>query len=188
MNENSYLSGQLLLALPGIGDSRFDKSVIMMCEHSAEGAMGIMINKPFPGISWPELLEQLEIEAGEAQAPATPIVAGGPVEPGRGFVLHSPDYSQPTTVAVTPAISLTHTVDVLRDIARDKGPRHAIVALGYAGWAPGQLDRELTQHGWLTAGADAAIVFGAALEHKWDQAIASLGINAGALASQTGHA
>ena len=188
MNESAYLSGKLLLAMPGIGDSRFDKSVIMMCEHSAEGAMGIIINKPFAGISWAELLQQLEISSDSKRAISAPIVAGGPVEPGRGFVLHSPEYSQSTTVAVTPEISLTHTVDVLRDIAQEKGPEQAIVALGYAGWAPGQLDRELTQHGWLTANPDQSIVFEASLDLKWDRAIASLGINAGALASQTGHA
>lgn len=195
MSDNSYLGGKLLLALPGIGDERFARAVIFMCQHSAEGAMGLIINKPHEDLTLAELLDQIDgQDKEEASALAVspnaqiPILSGGPVEPGRGFVLHSADYEVTNTVKLSRELSLTHTVEVLNDIAEGRGPEYAIIALGYAGWAPGQLDRELTQHGWLAATPDRAILFEVPVEKKWDHAYRALGINISAMSTETGRA
>lgn len=185
-DKEGYLTGQLLIAMPGMRDSRFARSVVYVCAHNAEGAMGLVVNKLLDSISFEELLQQLGIE----DSPGQPISIhfGGPVESGRGFVLHSADYRQESTLEVDGHIALTATLDVLRDIAQGSGPKRHLFALGYAGWGPGQLDQELQANGWLTADADERLIFGADHAAKWDAAIARLGIDPGRLASEAGHA
>lgn len=185
--EAGYLTGQLLIAMPNMRDPRFDKSVIYMCVHNADGAMGLVINKEIDSISFPQLLEQLEIDTPESQ-PGIRIHFGGPVESGRGFVLHSAEYGQSGTIAVDDSIALTATVDILRDIAAQRGPAHCILALGYAGWGPKQLDGELQQNAWLNVAADESLIFGADVGSTWERAIAKIGIDPRLLSGDAGHA
>ena len=184
----SFLEGKLLIAMPGMSDERFSQTVIYMCAHSAKGAMGIVINKPIPGLSFPELMKQLQIETGEATG-NFPILYGGPVETGRGFVLHSGDYeASDSTLPVSEDISLTATLDILRAMAEGRGPKQALFALGYAGWAPGQVETEFQANGWLHCDADAAIVFGTEAGAKWSTALSRLGIGPSGLSANTGRA
>lgn len=184
----SFLEGKLLIALPGMEDERFSQTVIYMCAHSSKGAMGIVINKPIPGLSFSELMKQLEIET----TPMTgefPILYGGPVEPSRGFVLHSGDYeSSDSTLPVSEDISLTATLDILRAIAGGRGPKQMLFALGYAGWAPGQIETEFQRNGWLHCEADTSIVFGVQPDAKWRTALQRLGIVPSGLSSHAGRA
>jgi putative transcriptional regulator len=191
--EANYLNGQLLIAMPGMRDPRFERSVILMCAHSEDGAMGIVVNQRSDSISFADLLEQLELgeDAGELDEELRDsfVHVGGPVETGRGFVLHSSDYYVPeSTLPIGSNISLTATLDVLRAIAAGKGPKRSFLALGYAGWAPGQLEREIRNNGWLHCPATADIVFGGDVEDKYEQALAMLGIDPGFLAAESGHA
>lgn len=182
------LAGQLLIAMPGMEDPRFERSVIYMCAHSSRGAMGIVINKPLSQLSFDEILVQLEIGRG-AQTPPMPIHFGGPVETARGFVLHSLDYQLPdSTLKVTPTMGLTATIDVLKAIAGGHGPDQAILALGYSGWSPGQLEGEIRANGWLNCPADAEIVFNAHCDNKWQRAMAKIGIDLSMLSTTTGRA
>ena len=181
------LEGQLLLAMPGIGDPRFERSVIFICSHSAEGAMGLIVNRPFEGLTFRELLEQLEIEVSEPVVDI-PIQVGGPVETGRGFVLHSTDFIQDTSLVVTERIALTATVDILKAIAEGGGPRHRLLLLGYAGWAPGQLEAEIQANGWLTAPADESLIFETPLPDIWPRAMRMLGVDVSMLSGSMGHA
>ncbi|MDG4575486.1 MAG: YqgE/AlgH family protein [Defluviicoccus sp.] len=181
------LVGQLLVAMPGMSDPRFARTVIYMCAHSAEGAMGLVVNRALEQISLAELLQQLEIDA-TAVDDKVAVNFGGPVETGRGFVLHSPDYMREGTLVVTEGVSLTATVDILKAIASGSGPRRHLLALGYAGWGPGQLDSEILANGWLHVDADEELVFGPALDQKWDRAMAKLGINPMLLSDAAGHA
>jgi len=184
----SFLEGKLLIALPGMTDERFAQTVIYMCAHSAKGAMGIVINKPIPGLSFTELMKQLQIET----KPSTgdfPILYGGPVETGRGFVLHSGDYDgSDSTLPVSENISLTATLDILRAMADGRGPKQALFALGYAGWAPGQVETEFQSNGWLHCAADPAIVFGTDPQSKWATALSKLGVGPSGLVANTGRA
>jgi len=184
----SFLEGKLLIALPGMTDERFAQTVIYMCAHSAKGAMGIVINKPIPGLSFAELMKQLQIET----KPSTgdfPILYGGPVETGRGFVLHSGDYDgSDSTLPVSENISLTATLDILRAMAEGRGPKQALFALGYAGWAPGQVETEFQSNGWLHCAADPAIVFGTDPQSKWATALSKLGVGPSGLVANTGRA
>ncbi|MFZ1413864.1 MAG: YqgE/AlgH family protein [Defluviicoccus sp.] len=181
------LVGQLLVAMPAMSDPRFARTVIYMCAHSAEGAMGLVVNRALEQISLAELLQQLEIDA-TAVDDTVPVNFGGPVETGRGFVLHSPDYMREGTLVVTSSVSLTATIDILKAIASGSGPRRHLLALGYAGWGPGQLDSEILANGWLHVDADEELVFGAELDQKWDRAMAKLGINPMLLSDAAGHA
>ena len=183
----SYLAGQLLIAMPGMRDPRFARTVVYMCAHSAEGAMGLVINRVLESLTFTDLLEQLGIE-GTAVQPSSAVHFGGPVETGRGFVLHSPDYRQDGTLSVADDVSLTATVDILRAIAAGEGPRRHLLALGYAGWGPGQLDGEIRANGWLHVAADEELVFDAGLDSKWDRAIAKIGIDPRMLSDVAGHA
>ncbi len=192
---NGYLDGQLLLAMPGMPDDRFARSVIYMCAHSDEGAMGIIINRPAPSVKFPELLVQLEVIAPDEAillpptAGSVPVLKGGPVETGRGFVLHSNDfYIDNSTLPIDSTVSLTATVDILRAIARGSGPGRAVLALGYAGWSPGQLEEELQQNGWLTCPADASLIFDTPLESKYESALRKLGVDPSYLSGDFGHA
>ena len=182
-----FLSGQLLIAMPGMQDERFAKTVIYMCAHTPEGAMGLVLNQALDSLTFPDLLEQLGIEE-EIGTTDVRVHVGGPVEAGRGFVLHSADYSQEATLPVDDGIALTATVDILKAIARGRGPRKSLLALGYAGWGPGQLDDEIKANGWLQAPADPELVFDLNLDNKWERAIGKLGIDPRMLSDEAGHA
>lgn len=181
------LKGRLLIAMPTIGDKRFARTVIFMCAHSPEkGAMGLVVNKPVDGIEFHSLFAQLNID--EVSIDELAIHYGGPVEPSRGFVLHSPDYDDGDVASVTDEVSLTATLDILRDIAAGRGPERRILALGYSGWAPGQLENEIKENGWLVAEADDALVFGDDLDAKWSQALAKIGVDSSNFSGQSGRA
>jgi putative transcriptional regulator len=194
-SSNRYLDGQLLIAMPVMGDPRFERSVIYICAHSSEGAMGIMVNRSAGSIDFPELLVQLNIinKADHIKLPGNAesmkVLRGGPVETGRGFVLHSSDFFiAKATLPIADGICLTATVDILKAIAKGEGPKHAILALGYAGWAPGQLENEIQENGWLHCDADADLVFGDELDNKYARALRKIGIDPGMLSNEAGHA
>ena len=182
------LAGQLLIAMPQMMDPRFARSVIYLCAHSDDaGAMGLVINKLLGSLTMGELFAQLDIEQ-SAVANLRPVHFGGPVEAGRGFVLHTADYREKTTLHVDGNIAVTATLEILRVIGKDRGPRRSIIALGYAGWAPGQLDAEIQANGWLSVAADDDIVFASDHDGKWNRALAKLGIDPLMLSSDAGHA
>jgi len=191
--DDSYLDGQLLVAMPIMTDKRFARSVIYLCAHSAEGAMGLIINQRAPHISFGELLEQLSIEVGDDDAKPDlaeiDIHVGGPVETGRGFVLHSSDYhATDSTLPIDDGVSLTATIDILKAIAGGKGPGRAILALGYAGWRPRQLESEIQANGWLHCPADLDLLFDRDLDQKYERAMSKIGIDPSHLVSDAGHA
>ena len=180
------LEGKLLLAMPGMKDARFFQTVIYICSHSKEGAMGIVINKPVETLNFSQLLKQLKIKAKAVKE--IPIHAGGPVESGRGFVLHSVDYTQDSTMKVCSSIYLSATVDILQALAKGTGPKKYLLALGYAGWGDGQLEKEMTQNSWLSVDADEAVIFNSPMEEKWTRAMACVGIDSARLSGDVGHA
>jgi putative transcriptional regulator len=194
MTDGPYLDGQLLIAMPGMSDPRFDRSVIYMCAHSEQGAMGLIINKTAPMMSFGDLLAQLDIRSGEAAEPppelmAMPVLYGGPVEQGRGFVLHTSDYfAANSSLPVSETIALTATVDILRAMAEGRGPERAILALGYSGWAPGQLENEIQNNGWLTCAADDELLFGISFDSRYVAALRKLKIDPAMLSSESGRA
>lgn len=182
------LSGRLLVAMPAMGDPRFARSVVLICAHSAEGAMGLIVNRPAREIDVHDLLRQLRIEVAPGSEPIR-VHFGGPVECGRGFVLHSGDYgAAPSTLKIDPRFGMTATLDILQDIARGKGPGDAILALGYAGWGPGQLEAEIRENGWLICDASPELVFGRSDDDKWRAALGTLGVEAHFLSSEGGRA
>jgi putative transcriptional regulator len=193
--KRGYLDGQMLIAMPSMGDERFARSVIYVCAHSSEGAMGIVVNQPAPNISFPDLLVQLEVipatdliqlstTAGEVR-----VLKGGPVDTQRGFVLHSSDfYIENSTLSIDEGVCLTATLDILKAIARGSGPRSALLALGYAGWAPGQLENEIQHNGWLHCAADAELIFSPDTGGKYVKALKKIGIDLAMLSSEAGHA
>lgn len=187
MTETGFLEGKLLLAMPGMGDPRFDRSVIYLCSHSSEGAMGLVINRPIDDLSFEQLLDQLGIDTAGPVAKIS-IHAGGPVETGRGFVLHSADYVQDSTLIVSETVALTATVDILRAMAEGRGPTHQLLALGYAGWGAGQLEHEMQANAWLNAPPDEEVMFNTQMEDKWPRAMAMLGIDLSMLSTEAGHA
>lgn len=186
-DKGQYLAGQMLIAMPGMQDPRFQKTVIYMCAHNSDGAMGLVVNRAMESLTFPDLLEQLEIDSSSVGERIN-VHFGGPVESGRGFVLHSPDYLQEATMVVDPDMALTATVDILKAIAGGTGPRQRLLALGYAGWGPGQLDAEIKRNGWLHVAADDDLVFGANLDDKWDRAMNKIGIDPRMLSDDVGHA
>lgn len=174
--------------MPGMGDPRFDRSVIFMCSHGEDGALGLIVNKPTPSVSFAGLLEQLNIGGGSPQRDIS-VHFGGPVENGRGFVLHSGDYGDNTsTLRIGADFGMTATLDILEDIAQGDGPEDAILALGYAGWGPGQLESEILANGWLTCDALSDIVFRAEDEGKWAAALSSIGVDPLTLSATAGRA
>lgn len=184
-----YLTGQILIAMPSMSDPRFARSVIYLCAHNAEGAMGLVLNRLIDSITFKDLLEELKVEEEPVEKDAAPAIHfGGPVETGRGFVLHSVDYVGPDSMTLSGKFALTATVDILKAIAAGTGPQRHLLALGYAGWGPGQLDGELHENAWLSVDADPDLVFSVALTEKWDRALAKLGIDASLLSSDAGHA
>lgn len=190
-----YLDGQMLVAMPGMEDTRFARSVIYLCAHSEEGAMGIIINQPARKVNFPDLLVQLDVIAQDDvirlpnKAGAMQVLKGGPVETGRGFVLHSNDFFiDNSTLPIDQRISLTATVDILRAIAKGAGPDRAVLALGYAGWSAGQLEVEMQHNGWLNVPAEPSLIFDTALESKYERAIRIMGIDPARLSTQAGRA
>jgi len=194
-SDHGYLDGQILIAMPVMSDPRFERSVIYMCAHSSEGAMGIIVNRPAGSIDFPGLLVQLDIidKADQIKLPENAetmkVMKGGPVDMGRGFVLHSSDFFiQDATLNIDEGVCLTATVDILKAIARGAGPKHAILALGYAGWGPGQLENEIQHNGWLHCDADADLIFGDDVDEKYARALRKIGVDVGMLSNEAGHA
>ncbi|MCV2867178.1 YqgE/AlgH family protein [Defluviimonas sp. WL0002] len=182
------LSGKMLIAMPGMGDPRFDRSVVFMCAHSGEGAMGLIVNKPARDLRFADLLQQLDIPM-SSQSRDIRVHFGGPVENSRGFVLHSDDYRSDTaTLNVDDRFGMTATLDILEAFAKGEGPRQSILAFGYSGWGPGQLEDEILQNGWLTCEATPELLFSDDNSTKWETALRSLGIDPLLLSAAAGHA
>jgi putative transcriptional regulator len=192
--KRGYLDGQMLIAMPAMSDERFARSLIYICAHSSEGAMGIVVNQPAENIKFPDLLVQLDVIPAKDLIELPPqadvkVLKGGPVETGRGFVLHSADFFiENSTLPIDNGICLTATLDILKAIATGEGPQSAVLALGYAGWAPGQLENEITENGWLNCEADKELIFGSDVEGKYEKAMRKLGVELGKLSSEAGHA
>lgn len=185
--ESGYLEGQLLIAMPAMTDERFHRAVIYLCAHTEEGAMGLIVNKVLDSISFDELLTQLDIEP--TRADTVPRVHfGGPVESGRGFVLHSADYLQDSSIEVDDNTALTATIDILRDLAAGGGPKRKMLAIGYAGWGPGQLESEIHENAWLHAPVSEDLLFGGEDDTKWNRALKSLGVDVSLLSGTAGRA
>lgn len=185
------LAGKFLLAMPGMGDPRFHKAVILVCAHDSSGAMGLVINNALPGVGMAALLKQLNIVADNADPGATldiPVMNGGPVENARGFILHSGEFRQADTIRISEDISVTGTIDALRAVAAGNGPKEMIFILGYSGWTAGQLDQEIQDNAWLVFDADPAVIFDTRAEQKWDTVIRKMGIDPAMLSSNTGRA
>lgn len=193
-SEQNSFEGRFLIAMPGMGDSRFEKSVILVCAHSDDGAMGFIINKE---VSSPDIrefftqvgiVEEDELEKLKPQINPLKLHSGGPVEPGRGFVLHSSDYKAESTLEIGGGVCLTATLEILRAIATGKGPTRKVIALGYSGWSSGQLEEEIASNGWLTGPADSEIIFGSKTDHKYEMALMGMGVDPALLSAQAGHA
>ena len=185
--QSAYLEGQLLIAMPAMTDPRFERTVIYLCAHNPEGAMGLVVNKLFDEIDFEQLLSQLEITPADA-SPQMSIHFGGPVESQRGFVLHTAEYVGEGTVAVDDQVALTATLDILKVLASGSGPRSTMLALGYAGWGPGQLEGEITENAWLHAPFDEALVFDNKVDTKWQRALSSIGVDLSSLSGTAGRA
>jgi putative transcriptional regulator len=186
-DDGGYLTGQLLIAMPSMRDPRFTRTVIYVCAHTAEGAMGLVLNRLVGSVTFPDLLAQLGIEQ-MAESEQIRVHFGGPVETGRGFVLHTAEYNAAGTMPVNGGVALTASLDILKDIAAGHGPRQSILALGYAGWGPGQLDAEIQANGWLSVASDHGLIFDSDLDNKWERAIAKIGIDFSKLSPEAGHA
>ena len=182
---SGYLTGQILIAMPQMEDPRFARSVVYLCAHTADGAMGLVLNKLVENVRFPDLLEQLNIRSGKVEREIR-VHFGGPVETGRGFVLHTSDYVQDATLMIDKRVALTATVDILKAIAEGAGPNHSLLALGYAGWAPGQLEQEIQANGWLSCPADTELVFCGPLDDKWERAMGKIGIDLDKLSKLSG--
>jgi putative transcriptional regulator len=181
------MTGELLVAMPQMRDARFTRSVIYICAHTSDGAMGLVVNRLVGSLTFPDLLQQLNIDS-QGKGEHIRIRSGGPVETGRGFVLHSTDYVDDATLKVGDTVGLTATIDILKDIASGSGPRRSILALGYAGWGPGQLDQELQANAWLTVPADEELIFDDALNDKWERSLSKIGVDFTFLTGDAGHA
>jgi putative transcriptional regulator len=190
---STNLTGKLLIAMPSMADSTFGESVVFLCAHSAEGAMGLIINKPMPGLNFLELADQIDVsrvpEHMQEKLQQTPLLMGGPVEQHRGFVLHSADYKrESSSLEVTAEFKLSATTDILQAIATGEGPLQTVLALGYSGWSPGQLENEILHNGWLHCDADPDLVFSPDWPNKHKRAMAKIGIDPSMLSSSAGHA
>jgi putative transcriptional regulator len=185
--ETSWLTGQLLIAMPTMPDPRFARSVVYICSHGPNGAMGLVVNRLFGEIDFRALLQQLNVKT-TSEAPNLPVHYGGPVENGRGFVLHSTDYLREGTMRIDDSVALSATVEILQAIAAGTGPERLIMALGYTGWGAGQLDAEMQANGWLTTAADDSLLFDKDIDTKWERALGKIGISASMLSVEAGHA
>ena len=184
----SFFNGQCLIAMPGIQDDRFERAVIYVCAHTAEGAMGLMINRPIKNLTFSSLLTQLNIEPAYELSKEPPILTGGPVDVIRGFVLHSPEYTSSATLAMNNLTSLTVTTDIVRDISKGTGPKNFLITLGYVGWGDGQLEQEIKENAWLPIDASSDLLFLLSPEKKWEFALKKMGINPLFLSSDQGKA
>lgn len=191
----SYLDGQCLIAMPGMADNRFSRSVVYVCAHSEDGAMGIIVNKPAADTNFPDLLVQLDVIPSEeiirlpTQIEKVQVLRGGPVETKRGFVLHSSDFFlESATLPIDDGICLTATLDILRAMAIGSGPENAVLALGYAGWGAGQLEQEIQANGWLHCAADPDLLFDDSIDTKYTRALGKIGIDPAFLSREAGHA
>jgi putative transcriptional regulator len=182
-----YLAGHLLIAMPGMQDPRFDHSVVCLCVHSADGAMGLIVNRPLAGMAFDDLLKQLDLEPQPPQRRIR-MLSGGPVEAGRGFVLHSDDWSTEGSMPVMPGLTLTASVEILKAVAAGGGPQDCVLALGYAGWAPGQLEDEIQRNAWLSVPADGSLVFRDDTSRTWAAALAKLRVDPALLSGTAGRA
>ena len=188
-NADGFLTGKLLIATPSMGDPRFEKTVILVCHHTPETAMGIVINKAIDGMTFRKLLKQLKIRMPAGEAGDAPVHFGGPVQTSRGFVLHSDDYSlDESTLSVTPGVSLTATMEVLKALGEEAGPEKALFALGYAGWGAGQLEAELQQNAWLIGEVEEDFIFDPDLGGKWLAALAMIGVDPAMMSDEMGRA
>jgi putative transcriptional regulator len=187
MGDVTYLTGHLLIAMPAMADPNFVRTVTYICEHTEQGALGIVINRPLQ-MDLGEVFQQLALETADAALSRQPVLRGGPVQTERGFVLHEPSQKWDSTVEVSETVHLTTSQDILTAMAGGTGPRRALMALGYAGWGAGQLESELSANAWLTVPASAAIVFDIPYEARWSAAAGLLGINLATISSEAGHA
>jgi len=187
MSDSGYLTNQLLIAMPTMGDPNFAQTVALVCDHSSRGALGLILNKPLP-MRMSEIFEQLEIELPGGPLSERQVLRGGPMQTDRGFVVHRAGGEWDSTLKVSDTIHVTTSRDILAAMARGEGPAEAVVALGYAGWDAGQLEREIRENTWLVCDADETLIFGDDHEHKWSQALAKLGISADRLSSEAGRA
>jgi putative transcriptional regulator len=185
--QSDSLIGRLLIATPQLQDPRFTRSVVYMCAHTEDGAMGFIVNRAIDEVTFPDLLKQLSIEA-EVESPPIRVHFGGPVDQGRGFVLHSSDYLLGASLIVDEDVALTASAEILKNIAEGQGPRRSLLALGYAGWAAGQLEMEMEHGSWLTVSADEGLLFDSDLQTKWARAVDKLGIDFGLFSGEAGHA
>ncbi len=183
----NWLTGQLLVAMPDMADPRFSRAVIYVCSHGPTGAMGLVVNRLFGEADFRMLLDQLNVEA-SIGTPDIQVQFGGPVEMGRGFVLHSGEYLREGTTRINEGVAVTATVEIIQDIADGKGPEQMVMALGYTGWGAGQLEDELKSNGWLTVSADDGILFDKDLDSKWDRAMDKIGVSPSMLSTVAGHA
>jgi len=190
-NKEHFLTGKLLLAMPSIGDPRFDHAVVYICAHDENGAMGLVVNQDAPGVRFDKVLEQLgissEISIDYSKLPKK-VMHGGPVDPGRGFLLHTSEFNQKDTIKIDDHYGVTGTIDALQDIACGKGPEKFLFILGYAGWTTGQLEDEIKQNAWLVADPDEEIIFKADMHEKWKKAVSTLGFDPLMLTSDAGRA
>lgn len=184
---SGYMTGQLLVAMPQMQDPRFERSVIYVCAHTSDGAMGLVLNKLMDSLTFDDMLSQLDIESPEPSDDIR-VHFGGPVETGRGFVLHSAEYVQDGTLVIDDSVALTATIDILKSIADGDGPKHSLLALGYAGWSAGQLDDEIHANGWLSVPSDDMLVFGENLDTRWEAAMGKLGVSVNMLSGEAGRA
>lgn len=187
MQESSSLSNQFLIAMPGLRDPNFARSVALVCQHGDDGAMGIMINR-LSDYCLGDVLTQMNVRSELPDVLEAPVLVGGPVQPERGFVLHTPQGGWDSSFRISDRISVTTSRDILEAIASGNGPSHAIVALGYSGWSPGQIEHELRENSWLTAPADDAIVFSTPLDERWQASAALVGVNLARISPYAGHA
>ncbi len=187
-DKEGYFEGQLLIAMPAMADTRFARTLIYLCAHSADGAMGLVVNKLLDSMTFPDLLKQLGVETPGGQAKNIQVHFGGPVEPGRGFVLHTTDYLQDGSLEICDNIALTATVDILKEIAEGGGPTRNLLALGYAGWGPGQLENEIQENAWLNVDPSEELLFDDVVNTKWERAMQKLGIDFAMLSNTAGRA
>ncbi len=187
MNGHTSLTDQFLIAMPALADPNFSRTVTFLCEHSEEGALGIIINRPLE-ITMTEIFNQIGIDPEQAQNKNKPVFLGGPVQGDRGFVLHEPMGNWESTLTVTETVGVTTSQDVLIALAEDRGPDNWLMALGYAGWGPGQLEQEITDNAWLNGPADTGIVFRTPVEQRWRAAAMKLGVDVATLSGDAGHA
>ncbi len=187
MGDMASLTNQFLIAMPNLADPNFSRTVTLICEHSSQGAMGLIINRP-ADLSLREILHQMDIEITGAEPPELPVHLGGPVQGNRGFVVHEPLGNWQSTLSVSDTLGVSTSRDILVALAQNRGPRRSFLALGYAGWAPGQLEREIAENAWLSSPADQSVLFDMPAEQRWDAAAHLLGVDLTALSGDTGHA